>query len=155
MQDDLYAFGASTIIMFGGTLADDIETDDVAIVQLFGGSFGMDIEASGFSIIHIFGGQLGVGGVFDTGLGVEDAATIHLYGLSFLIDGTPAGAGDISQTAGNLAGILGDGNSFSMPFERFDDGAIILHVVPEPASAMLLLIGAGCMMSRRRNRVTA
>ncbi len=159
--NDLIAQGNAVINFFDGSVADDVEAYDDAVIYLSGGSFGEDIEADLGGTIDISGGELFANGVgtLGVGFGVDGDGRIILRGPSFFLDGSPIGPGLIVPDTGLLSGTLLDGSTFSdIPFTRdllpqFDDRGIIeIVIIPEPASLVLLALGAAVAAPRRRRR---
>ena len=105
-----------------------------------------------------------VAGLLDVG----HSSSIHLYVSSFAVDGqvltqdaklSDYGTGSTRANyplVGTISGTMEHGLAFSNNFEIFNTGTysgsadIFVHVVPEPASALLMLLGAACMGARRK-----
>lgn len=158
-NDDLYVQNRAILTVNGGTIADDIEAINNSQVFLRGGSFGEDIEVDG-ATLTLSGGHLAANGVsnLDTGLGVDGGGEIIIEGLSFFVNGVPAGSGLVSPIDGLLSGILADGTPFTeIPFDRnpgggFSTGAIRLVSIPEPGVVFPAMVMVGALAAQHRRR---
>ena len=88
-------------------------------------------------------------------LSAGETATLTIYGSNFAIDGSSVGFGVITSMLGGdygnepyrrLTGTLANGDIINNQFQIGNDAKIVL--VPEPT--MLLLLGLGAVMLRRR-----
>ena len=148
IMDDLVGSGSS-LINFRGKVGDDVEARAASTIFINGGEVGEDIEAHANGSVFIKGGQLGTSGLFDVGFASRGNGLISLSGAQFVIDGTPAPYGNIAASAGLLSGILADGSFFEMPFERTQNGQIVL-TVPVPGSLPLIGLGLLALLWRRK-----
>ncbi|MEM6550920.1 MAG: PEP-CTERM sorting domain-containing protein [Planctomycetota bacterium] len=145
----------ATGFITGGTISNDLEALDEASVTVRGGSISADIEASGNATIDIFGGELG------TRIRSGGNSEITLFGPEFQINGSPADFGTIDPFFGELSGTLSDGSTFSVDFQRRNEGSffrprlgdivLVQQAIPEPASLGLLAMGGLLVWRRRRD----
>ncbi|MEM7808154.1 MAG: hypothetical protein AAF561_08595 [Planctomycetota bacterium] len=159
VTNNLTAEDDATVVMTGGSVGNDLEAINDAAITLTGGAIGSDIEAFRRGTIDIFGGELGTTGVFNNGIASGGDSVITLYGPEFQINGSPAEFGNITQNFGTLSGTLSDGNTFTMPFERVNEGfrrgfrgeiVLVQQAIPEPVASLGGLIGLGLLVARRQ-----
>jgi hypothetical protein len=82
-------------------------------------------------------------------LEAENNSYVTIEGSNFAIDGIPVDSGEITSTGGEfrrLTGTLANGDIINNQFRVNDSSKLFL--VPEPAT--LLLLGLGAVMLRKR-----
>jgi hypothetical protein len=114
--------------------------------------YGGTIQAGGQEILNQ-GGTFNLYGGTLTGNGVDEilneGGTINIYGSSFNFP-----FGPISASGGELVGTLSNGSPIDVTFSRGSGTAIVLiDQVPEPASILMIALGCGGMLARRRGRL--
>lgn len=144
---DLWAYNSSQVNISGGSIS-WLYPYESSQVTMSGGSVGY-LETYGSSQVTLSGGEIG------GGLWLGDSATLTIHGLDFAIDGQPFGYGELTSIRGgdygsepyrHLTGMLASGDPLSNDFRIGQNAKIIL--VPEPAT--LLLLGLGAMILRKR-----
>jgi len=165
MGDDAGAAG-SVINISSASLGNGFNAYDDCTVNISGGVIGAYFEAYKDTEVNISGGV--IGNYFRAGGNSE----VNLIGTEFSIDGVPIdnlSPGetlqiDLIELFFNdreivLAGTLADGNPFSFDvntrMENFSDffnveSKLSVTLVPEPNSLVLLALGAGLAVLRRR-----
>jgi len=105
------------------------------------------IEANDNATVSISGGRFSIPPRDSAALVANDQSSLVVSGVGFNYP-----LGSISATSGTISGTLSDGTSVSLSFERASTASI--HIVPEPATFILLAIGAaalvGCGWQRRK-----
>ncbi len=131
-----------------------------SVVNMSGGIVGSGFQASTDSEINIAGGTLG------EGFRALGGSEVNLFGTEFLLDDERLDAlilGDpltISNRSGQtLSGTLADGSTFSFALNDSDnfsddffavDALLTVTLVPEPNSALFLLLGCSGLFARWR-----
>lgn len=145
----LGVYGDGQANIFGGSIVGDLAASPNSCINLFGGSIGADLEARVNSEINLFGG------IIDGILEAEDSAVLSIHGSSFAIDGQPVSYGELFSVFGgnsynepirHITGILLSGELLDNDFQIGQEAAIVL--IPEPAT--FLLLGLGAVMLRKR-----
>jgi len=140
--DEVYAYGNSQIDISAGQIYDDLIAYDSSRVTMSGGQVGDEIWA-GFAPADYW-----------------DMSLITFEGTNFEINGQSVGYGDFASDyavpgtdpwgnpclTGTLTGTLADASELSNTFYIFDDADITF--VPEPATLLLLLLGAAFLKKR-------
>lgn len=146
--------GGGTVTISGGNISVGSATsDDVwssgGTVTITGGEFSTVSQATGIwqsgGTISIFGGSFSFPSTSD---GIDTlGGTVDIYGNDFNYS-----LGPISANSGTLTGVLANGMSIDVPFNR-NGGSIVL--VPEPASTAIFCISCLALSARRRgaNRI--
>ncbi len=140
----------SLITLSGGSIGYDLFAYDFSHTTIYSGSIGYDLYAFDYSQVELTGGSIG------NFLSAREYSQVTIFGSDFAVDGIPVGYGPITEgtinelgmLTGTLTGTLQYGDLIDNFFYIDPDATIIL--VPEPAS--LLLLGAGSLCFRRRNR---
>ncbi len=138
----LGAFDNSHVTVQGGVIAWGLVADDHSTIDVAGGDMGW-VAASSEGKVTITGGTMGWIEVYESGV-------IEIYGTDFNY-----GYGELTELNGLLTGILATGEVLNSRFWRGDEeenilpGSIVL--IPEPAT--VLLLGIGAVLLRRRRRV--
>lgn len=128
-------------------------------VNISGGSFGGSFVAFSGTTVNISGGSIG------NEFRAQSGSEINLFGTSFFLDGDPITELELDEafiiTDRNvtLTGVLADGTAFDFDLDtrsssggdEFTTGAkLSITLVPTPASASLLGLGALAACRRRR-----
>lgn len=102
------------------------------------------------------------GGSIEGGIGVMDTGLVTLIGTDFQVNGHSVGFGDYASTwatpgvdpmgypwlTGTVTGFLTKGDIINNDFVLYYGGDIMF--VPEPATLVLFLVGAGLIRNRNR-----
>ena len=161
----------SGVVTANGFEADSVSVSAIAegLVEIGGGT------ADSLSIFAELDGQVMLtGGVFDSiDANIESGSKLTIVGDSFVVNGIPIAeldtalndadafledTGEVRLVAGDVEGVLADGTPFSLSFTRAFAPApaaqLFLTAVPEPSSALLMLLGGSMAwgMARRRQR---
>ncbi len=147
------AFSKSVVNIRGGRVDDFFRANSGAEVNISGGSVGEFFQANTGSSVNISGGSFG-----DSFLANADSE-VNLYGSEFFLDGEPLDTlvqgnpfAVTNRNGATLSGTLADGSGFrfilnDLPIlgeDRFDkDAFLTVTLVPEPTSAVLLLLACG------------
>jgi hypothetical protein len=137
-----------TLTITGGTIQSNSNADAIfnrGVVNMYAGT----IEAGGTEFLNQ-GGTFNLYGGTLTGTGSDEISneigTIDIYGRSFNYP-----FGPITATLGDLVGTLSNGSPIDATFSRANSAPIVLiDLVPEPASAMMIALGCGGLLVRRR-----
>lgn len=157
-------FEDATINVFGGTIAGGTGLGarglDVAggVANIFGGTIaaqsGDAVEILNGATVNLHGGEI-VGNLeFFEGV-------LNVFGTAFLLDGNPIGPGTLtggSQNAGALSVTFADSSQTAFFFggatvDQNQLNLILVERVPEPATGMLVLLGAVTLLGNRRTAV--
>ncbi|MCA9266381.1 MAG: PEP-CTERM sorting domain-containing protein [Planctomycetales bacterium] len=131
---DLDARDQSLVFSYGGsTFGDGVRAYDHSTITIFDGLFDEDVIAHDGTVnVH--------GGTFRQGFSASGHGTLNFYGTELLA--TQVGYDDSIQTTEyHLTGRLASGEPFLYGVSVGADASMILHTVPEPSTALLLLIG--------------
>ena len=149
ISHNLYGYDGSHIEMTGGVVNGQIKVRNEGQMQIYGGFVDGRIWATGLSQIFFSGGA-----VVDD-LVADSFSVLTIYGSDFAVDSQPFGYGELVSILGgdygdestrHLSGTLANGDQLDNNFYIGHDASIVL--VPEPAT--LLLLGLGASMLRRR-----
>ena len=123
-------------ILDGGQIG-GLETYDITLTEMFGGALDT-LLAYEESRVHLRGGDIG------TVIARADEV-VHIYGLEF--EWTPE---EFNPARGVLTGLWEDNTPFSINLRDCppSSGKVVLHVIPEPAT--LLLMGLGGLLCRKQ-----
>jgi len=141
--DRLDAYDSSTIHFSGGSIL-NFEGFDSSTINIDGGIIRY-LWMKESSIAHLSGGQI------QSDIGIyDDTSYVHIYGYEFDYD--PSGGG---YNDGLVTGYWPDGELFSITLSNREDvityDQLIFHIIPEPASILLVGIG-GIFFSRKTKR---
>ncbi|QDT68551.1 hypothetical protein MalM25_14740 [Planctomycetes bacterium MalM25] len=156
----------SELHLNGGSVGRDVLAADLAWVFVNNGaSVGRFLRTADFSRAWINGGEvlgtLGAqgdswvevrGGTFGDALVATDEGVLVIYGANFAIDGNPVPPGPIAA-GGQLTGTLRYNVPIDNEVEATGNGLVILvqtPIIPEPATALLLITIASCGLAMRR-----
>jgi hypothetical protein len=149
--DWLNVFDYSVANIYGGSIGWILHTYEYSQATISGGSIANNLNTSDDSEVFVSGGSIG------EEIDVRDYSQVSISGSNFEVDGVPVDYGQITtgtidgfgRLTGTLTGVLQSGDSLNNFFYIEPDAAI--YLVPEPAT--LLLIGIGALWLRRRNRI--
>ena len=156
---NLFVAKDSRAVVYGGTIGMALFSVENSWVTVLGGVVGSKVEAFGNSRIDISDGifnyviagdygQLNIsGGTFKNALMTIDDSIMTIYGTGFAINGLSVGYGPITVSSGILTGTLASGELINNNFVC-ENANIVL--VPEPATVLLLGLGALAISPRRR-----
>jgi hypothetical protein len=143
-EEDFEAYDSSKIDVWGG--GPSIEANDTSTIRVFDGS--PRVGAANASSVHIFGGH--IRGVLHAGFprpGTPSSAVITVYGIDFNYP-----YGPIPDAEGTLTGTLSNGDTINSEFSIRNGASIVLQV-PEPSSAVLLVMAVPwCFSTAMRAR---
>jgi hypothetical protein len=114
-----------------------------SVVNIYGGNFtggnadfSSGIFAGSSTVVNIYGGSFAANNGW---FGIVPAATstVNIYGTYFDL-----GFGAVTLTSGTLTGTLADGTLLNTTFSLDWGGQIVLSPIPEPATLLLLSVGA-------------
>ncbi len=133
------------LVTGGSGALDDIDLNFGGTLTVTGGTIqdspnGTDIFNRG--TVDIYGGNIIAG----TGEGIVDqgSGTTFIFGSSFNF-----AFGLIVPTNGTLIGTLSDGSPINISFSQPSGSIVLVHAVPEPASASLLTFASIILLARR------
>lgn len=151
---------SSALNIYSGQLGDSVTVADQAIMNMYGGqgsSVNYNVGIEPLATLNNRGGDLGIvfvdgtlnlyGGSVYEGPYVSGGGTANIHGYDF--EYWWNGHHDVWMLGGKWA----DGSPFSLwdvPAEGTNPG-FVLHVIPEPAT--LLLLGLGCLFLIRKHRI--
>ena len=152
-QEDVYAEDSSTVYMSGGRIFEALQSFDSGIAHLSGGTVDGFVITHDSSTIHMSGGSAVLlmlmdastlnlsGGSIGSWMEVNGSSTLNVFGYDLAIQD------DV------LTGTLADDTPVNNEIRLSDNAQIILHEIPEPASALLALVGLAAVLGwRRRTR---
>jgi len=152
VDDELKAFDNSQVTMSGGSVA-DLESYNGAQVIMTGGSVRDDFEVHGNSQLTMSGGSVGdrlYVGWYHPEIEIDNSI-LTIIGDNFTINGNPVSYGKYFASdypnVGHITGTLKIGDLLDNDFSIYNDSSIVLAPVPEPAT--LLLLGLGAVMLRK------
>ncbi|MEO1497395.1 MAG: PEP-CTERM sorting domain-containing protein [Planctomycetota bacterium] len=110
----------------------------------------LDVNAALGGVVRIERGRYG-----SASLQALSNSIIEIVGKDFVINGIPFGPGDVPFSAGTISATLADGQDFFALFQRqFSPlpsvATIRLILVPEPTTAVLVMLGLAGIACRRR-----
>ncbi len=114
-------------------------------IIMSGGGIGIELYAYDNSEIEISGGYIGPGGIYAYG-----DSQITIFGRDFNVNGLGVGYGEITASSGTLTGTLENGDPIDNDFYIDDNASIVL--TPEPATLLLLGLGAVILLPMNRDR---
>ena len=147
LENDLWFYDQSQINIYGGEIKTHISAYGSSQVSITGGEFGENYNGDSIlsrdeSQITLSGGVLGLDTTFDT----WENGKIIIQGLNFSLDYGIYKHSDF-PSGGHLTGIFANGDPIDNDFSIENNATIVLSV-PEPAT--LLLLGLGAVMLRRK-----
>ena len=143
---------SSYVDISGGSIG-ELYSWDSSQVNITGGSIYKYLCSFSSSQVDIFGGSI------KGPLYLDVRSFINIYGSNFAVDGKPFGYGEITSILGgspwdeplrHLTGTLLNGELIDNDFRIGYDARIVL--IPEPASAILMSVGATILTLRRKKR---
>jgi len=144
---------SSQVDMSGGSFDLCLGASGYSQVSISGGSIGSYLGVSGYSQVSISGGSIG------EELRVFNDGVLIINGRDFALDGQLFGYGELTSTLGGsyadesrrrLTGTLASGELLDNDFRIGNDARIVL--IPEPASVVMLGLGAVALVRRRKNK---
>lgn len=151
--DNIVISGMGTTVQLvdGGSVTGDIRVEQGHYASFFmtGGSIGGDLYALGALPMFIKGGT--IAGNISVG-SPSELGDIYIHGNNFMIDGQPVAYGISIQQNGQLTGTLENGDAIDTTVSFSGSNGIVLvevSQVPEPASLVLLTLGAFCLRRKK------
>jgi len=165
----LRAYNSSQVSMSGGSIGGDLVADGSSQVTFSGGSINKQLYAYGTSQVSMSGGSIGwslvahygshvsfLGGSIGRELIADQSGVLTIHGSEFAVGGVPFGYGELTSIFGSwysnepyrhLTGILASGDLIDNDFRIGHNAKIVL--VPEPATLLLLCLGAVILRRKR------
>lgn len=145
---NLHAYGnGSMTVTAGNVILSEFSGNSQAAIS--GGTF-YDCWAMGSSNVTISGATFSY---LYSGFYSGDDAVLEIIGEDFTLDGTPINYGQYYTgdfTSGNLVGTLLSGDTLNSDIYIDENACVILSPIPEPATFLLLSLGA--MVLRRKHQ---
>ena len=147
----LFAYDSSQETISGGSVI-LLYASNSSQITMTGGSISYHLEAFDSSQVTVSGGTI------TAGLLADNTSKMIIDGSNFAIDGTPVGFGDITSILGGssahdphriLTGTLANGDIINTQFQIGNQAEIVL--TPEPATLLLLGLGAAVLRKKARN----
>ncbi len=139
------AYGVSSLLLPEGTVLND--------VQLYNGSSaavaGTDIGGS----LKLFGESMAVvnAGTIADSVETSDGSIAYIVGTGFVVNSIPVsidtGLSSIAP-AGNISGVLENGDPINVTYSIADNADVVLIVLPEPTVFCFLIIGSLLLLRR-------
>ena len=141
---DLYAWNNSTVTVSGGEIVGYLQAFGNSMVTVSGGEIGGGLLAYSTSTVTVSGGEIG------GNLAAFDDSTVTIIGSGFnFAYGDYFDGGSLDGLT--LTGLLGDGTAINNTVNIDNSATVTLaRKIPEPATAAMVLLGAGGLMCRRR-----
>jgi len=140
--------GTTVKLIPGGSISGNVSVASGAnsFFVMTGGSIGGNIVASGAMPMVINGGTIGgnISAASPSALG-----NIYINGYDFMINGLPVAYGMPIKQNGHLTGTLENGDSIDTTLSFTGKNGVVFVEVPEPASLVLLTIGAMCLRRKK------
>jgi len=137
---NFYSYESSWVNMASGDMS-WLYLFDTSEVDISGGVVGRSLTLSDSSTVNLVGGQI------TDYVAIFDSATLNVYGYGFDF----ARDGGMSES-GWLSGYWVDGTGFAMYLrnlpEPFPGIQVGLHVIPEPSTVLLFVLG-GVLLKKR------
>lgn len=152
-------FCSSVVNIFGGYIIIP-QASMNSVVTISGGTVEHYMSAKGNSTITVSGGNINT----EVGIGAYGDGSINFIGTDFAIDGMPVDYGQWFgpggeyepiqgiRTEGTLTGTLANGQYLDSEFRIYEDASISLVQAPIPEPATILLLGLGALFLKRRRR---
>ena len=137
--EKIYAYNSSTVNMSYGCVDEYLWAHDSSNVNISGGNVDY-LGADDSSTVNISGGHM-------FGLGALNSSVVTFHGRNFRGSGGLILYGDSVLSTGTLSGEWFDGTQWWVTIGHLDPTATI-RAIPEPAT--LLLLGLGAVMLRKR-----
>ena len=159
ISGDLIAYDLSTTNVYGGVLS-ELSSCNQSVINISGG-YVSELEGYDQSTINIAGGFVNLAAGYGNnitniwggeifGLYAEDSSIINIYGYGFAYDHYD---GPIPEREGYLTGFWQNGTAFTISLAKGNDvtyNHLNLHIIPEPATILLLALGSLALIRRRR-----
>ena len=131
---DLDAHDQAIVILYGGsTFGDGVRAYDNSTITIFDGSFPEDVTSYG-GTVNVHGGVLGNGAIIQMG------GTLNIFGTELVATFDHYDDADLDTTY-RVKGKFADGINFAFGVTVNENSSMILHTVPEPSTALLILLG--------------